>query len=78
MGPIHQEFSDFQHEHRYFLWFYENMKTLQIISFLLKLIFPPQYESNPENLMGYQTMANSPDKYITAKNFFLKITFQIL
>ena len=49
MGLIHQGFSDFQHEHRYFLWFYENMKTLQIISFLLKPVFPPQYEKNPEH-----------------------------
>ena len=24
MGPIHQGFSDFQHEPWYFLWFYEN------------------------------------------------------
>ena len=43
MGPIHQEFSDFQHEHRYFLWFYENMKTLQITAFLLALIFRRHY-----------------------------------
>jgi len=26
--------------------------------------------------MGYQTMPNSPDKYITAKNFFLDYSFK--